>query len=76
MRPMRTVAVIASATTEATLLRTSSPIDGNIAPPRFEHRIADVGRIGENRGRLGAVLGRQVGVEPTTTDFGERRSAS
>ena len=26
------------------------------APPRFEHRIADVGRIGENRGRLGAVL--------------------
>lgn len=25
------------------------------APPRFEHRIADVGRIGENRGRLGAV---------------------
>lgn len=57
MRPMRTVAVIASATTEAALLRTSSPIDGNKAPPRFERRIADVGRIGENRGRLGAVCG-------------------
>jgi len=25
------------------------------APPQFEHRIADVGRIGEHRGRLGVV---------------------
>ena len=41
------------------------PLASAKAPPRFEHRIADVGRIDESRGRLGAVLVDHLGIEPS-----------